>query len=210
MEYDGSGALIRDEKGIAEGGIRYPEVEVPTGVNSGVNRPAGNDLSSQFCQLLGSYTAFSAEETGQLHGNIRKFVTNSGKVADRLVREGFLLREDASRLKQIARQYPELRPASPTAKASKKTVRLSWFGTIAPRTTFDVVRAKAGGKPKWKVVKGKVKSQRVTLKGQPRGTWVYGVRSKSRVEFRDPQTNTSTFPLRTTPYSDASKPVRIR
>ena len=209
MEYDGSGALVRDEKGIAEGGIRYPEVEVPTGVNTGVNSQKGSDLLSQFCQLLGSYTAFPAKEVGRLHGNIRDFVTDSGKVADGLVREGFLLREDASRLKQIARQYPELRPGRPTAKASKKTVRLSWYGTIAPRTTFEVVRAKSGGKPKWKVVKGRVKGQKVTLKGQPSGAWVYAVRSRSRVELIDPRTNKSTFRTRITDYSNASKPVRV-
>jgi len=215
MEYDSSGALVRDAKGIARGGIRYPEVEVPTGVNTGVNSQRGSDLLSQFCQLLGSYQAFPAKQVGQLHGDLRRFVTNSGKVSDRLVKDGFLLKEDSARLKRIARQYPELRPAAPKTKAVRKggrtSVKLSWFGTIAPRTTFDVVRAKAGkGKPKWKLAKAKVKGQKVTLGGQPRGSWVYGVRSRSRVEVIDPKTNTSRFKTRTTPYSVASKPVRIR
>ena len=218
MEYDGGGQLVRDAVGHARGGIRYPEIEVPTGVNLGANVKGNDDprdLLSAFCGLLGSHTAFDARQVGELYGSLPVFVNRSGKVADRLVRQGFLLKQDATRLKAIAREYPLLRPGAPRAKVVRKggrtSVKLSWFGTTSPRTTFDVVRAKAGaGKPKWKVAKSKVKGQRVTLKGQPRGTWVYGVRSKSRVEFRDPKTNTSTFPLRTTPYSDASKPVRIR
>lgn len=210
MEYSGS-SLVRDAKGIAQGGIRYPEVEVPTGVNTGVNTPAGTDLLSNFCPLLGSYTAFPGSEVEDLHGDIRNFVTDSGKVANGLVRRGFLLKEDAARLKEIARQYPELHPGRPVAKAlGKGKVRLSWFGTTAPRTTFEVVRSKSGGKPKWKTAKAKVRGQKVTLSGQSGGTWVYAVRSKTRVEYRNPETNQPTFPLRTTDYSDASKPVRVK
>ncbi|MFM9054808.1 MAG: hypothetical protein ACKOQ5_08200, partial [Solirubrobacterales bacterium] len=145
------------------------------------------------------------------HGDIRTFVTDSGKVADGLVKKGFLLKEDAARLREIARQYPELRPGKPVAKAlGKGKVKLSWFGTIAPRTTFEVVRSKSGGKPKWKVIKTKVKGQKVTLTGQSRGRWIYAVRSKTKVEYRDPTTNQATYPLRTTGYSDASKPVRVK
>ena len=210
MQYAGS-SLVRDSKGIAEGGIRYPEVEVPTGVNTGVNSPAASDLLSNFCGLLGSYTAFKASEVEDLHGDIRKFVTDSGKVANGLVARGFLLKEDAIRLKEIARQYPELHPGKPVGKASGKgRVKLSWFGTTAPRTTFEVVRSKSGGKPKWKTVKAKVKGQKVTLAGQSGGSWVYAVRSKTRVEYRDPETNKATFRLKTTDYSDASKPVRVK
>ena len=210
MEYAGT-SLVRDEKGIAQGGIRFPEVEVPTGVNSGVNTPAGTDLLSNFCGLLGSYTAFPGSEVEDLHGDIRRFVTDSGKVANGLVAQGFLLKEDATRLKEIARQYPELRPGRPTARApGKGIVKLSWFGTSAPRTTFEVVRSKPGGKPKWKTVKAKVKGQKVTLTGQSRGKWIFAVRGKSRVEYRNPETNEATFPLRTTGYSEASKPVRVR
>ncbi|MFM8792691.1 MAG: alpha/beta hydrolase domain-containing protein [Solirubrobacterales bacterium] len=210
MEYSGS-SLVRDAKGIAQGGIRLPEVEVPTGVNTGVNSAVGTDLLSNFCGLLGSYTAFPASEVEGLHGNLRKFVTDSGKVADGLVKQGFLLKEDAARLKEIARQYAELNPGKPVAKAlGKGMVKLSWFGTTAPRTTFEVVRSKSGGKPKWKTVKAKVKGQKVTLSGQSRGRWIYAVRSKTKVEYRDPTTNQATYPLRTTGYSDASKPVRVK
>ncbi len=210
MEYAGT-SLVRDEKGIAQGGIRFPEVEVPTGVNSGVNSPAGTDLLSNFCGLLGSYTAFPGSEVEDLHGDIRKFVADSGKVAKGLVAQGFLLKEDATRLKEIARQYPELRPGRPVARApGKGTVKLSWFGTTAPRTTFEVLRSKPGSKPKWKTVKAKVKGQKVTLTGQSRGKWIFAVRGKSRVEYRDPATNTATLRLKTTDYSDASKPVRVK
>jgi len=213
MRYQ-DGALVRDKVGHAKGGIRYPEIEVPTGVNKGTNTPDAGPTAA-FCFLLGSYEAFKVKEVQRLHGNLSTFVRKSGKVADRLVSQGFLLKQDASRLRAIAREYPLLRPGAPKAKVVRKggrtSVKLSWFGTTSPRTTFDVVRAKAGkGKPKWRLVKAKVKGQKVTLAGQSRGSWVYGVRSKSRVEIRNPKTNTSTYPLRTTPYSDASKPVRIR
>jgi hypothetical protein len=217
MEYDEGGTLVRDELGHAKGGIRYPEVEVPTGLNLGANSKGNDDpfdLLSNFCGLLGSYEAFNAAKVERLHGDLRKFVNKTARVANRLVGQGFLLKQDARRLKAIARNYPLLAPGSPKAKVVKQgrrmSVRISWFGTTSPRTTFEVVRAKAGGKPKWKVAKARVRGQRVVLGKEPRGRWVYAVRSRTRVETRIPQTNKSTFSMRTTPYSGASKPVRVR
>ena len=59
-EYDPSppGAtdqLDRDELGIAEGGIRLPEMTVPVRLNTGVNATGpGGGIFSAFCRLLGS------------------------------------------------------------------------------------------------------------------------------------------------------------
>jgi hypothetical protein len=60
--------LVRDANGIAEGGIRLPDVEVPIGLNNGINSPASltNPLSS-FCVLYGTHTAFSQAQLDSLY-----------------------------------------------------------------------------------------------------------------------------------------------
>jgi hypothetical protein len=60
--------LARDANGIALGGIRLPDVEVPVGLNDGINSPASldNPLSS-FCVLYGTHRDFTAAQLGTLY-----------------------------------------------------------------------------------------------------------------------------------------------
>ncbi len=61
-------SLVRDVNGIAEGGIRLPDVTVPIGRNDGVNSPASlaNPLSA-FCVLYGTHTAFTRTQLADLY-----------------------------------------------------------------------------------------------------------------------------------------------
>ena len=200
------GVLARDQFGIALGGIRYPDLTVPTAVNDGVNSGVpGGSLFSGFCGLLGSSTPFDQETLGSLYRDHADYVRKYSEAADDFLKTDFILAEDLPRLKQAARQYPRLRPAAPVATGKGKAARLSWVGTEAPATTFTVERTRAKGKPKWVAANVRVTGNRASLAGQPRGTWRYRVRSSTVI----PANNIAPAETVTTPFSAASKPVRI-
>jgi hypothetical protein len=65
IEFEGEPAQIaRDDDGIARGGIRLPQVEVPLGHNSAVQKSP--DI---FARLVGSHEAFPAEKVRRLYGS---------------------------------------------------------------------------------------------------------------------------------------------
>jgi hypothetical protein len=63
-------ALSRDANGIAEGGIRLPDVEVPVGLNDGNNSPVNltNPLNV-FCILWGTHRDFTQDQLNMLYLN---------------------------------------------------------------------------------------------------------------------------------------------
>lgn len=66
--------LARDANGIAEGGIRLPDVEVPIGLNDGINSPASLDNPlSGFCVLYGTHTAFTQAQLDDLYYSDRDY-----------------------------------------------------------------------------------------------------------------------------------------
>jgi hypothetical protein len=64
-------SLARDVNGIAEGGVRLPDVEVPVGLNDGSNSPANltNPLNV-FCVLWGTHRDFTQDQLDALYRNI--------------------------------------------------------------------------------------------------------------------------------------------
>lgn len=204
-QYEG-GTLVRDSFGIAQGGIRYPDLTVPTAVNDGVNSAAGGGSPfSLFCGLLGSSTPFDQSTLGTLYRDHGDFVKKYSRAADEFLKTGFILSEDLPRLKAAARQFPRLRPASPVAAGKGKAARLSWVGTEAPATTFTVQRTSTRGKPKWTTVNLRITGNRASLAGQPRGMWRYRVSSSTVI----PENNIAPAETVTTPFSAPSKPVKI-
>jgi hypothetical protein len=87
--------LARDANGIAEGGVRLPDVAVPTALNNGVNSPASlaNPLSV-FCVLYGSHVAFSQAQLSALYRSNRQYRAEVTADVVRLEAEGFLLPAD--------------------------------------------------------------------------------------------------------------------
>ena len=57
-------AIVRDANGIARGGIRLPQVEVPVAHNSAIQR-----TPDVFGRLVGSYEPFSVEKVRDLYGS---------------------------------------------------------------------------------------------------------------------------------------------
>jgi hypothetical protein len=204
--YDDSNELVRDQYGIAQGGIRYPELTVPTGVNDGVNAAAGLDFFSVFCGLLGSNTLFERELLDSLYTDFADYVNQYAEATDEFLTTGFILPEDAARLKADSRKFPELRPTAPMVTNGKRTtgrVGLTWVGTEAPATKFLVQRKAAKGK--WKTARGKVSGSNVVLQSEPQGTHSYRVRSSTVI----PANNIAEQYTTTSPFSRELKKVKV-
>ncbi|MET7996181.1 alpha/beta hydrolase domain-containing protein [Amycolatopsis sp. NPDC005232] len=91
--------IARDANGIAQGGIRLPDVEAPTGLNDGINSPANldNPLSS-FCVLYGTHRDFDAAQLKSLYYNNNDYRQQVADVVQRLETQHFLLPEDGRTL----------------------------------------------------------------------------------------------------------------
>jgi hypothetical protein len=105
--------LARDDLGIALGGIRLPEVEVPTALNTGSNAGAS------FCRLYGTYQPFDAAKLAELYPNRRDYVSAVVDSARANVDAGYLLPNAAPAYRRAARQTdlsPEVQePREPEA-----------------------------------------------------------------------------------------------
>jgi hypothetical protein len=83
-------AIARDERGFALGGIRLPEIEVPTALNAGANSGA------TFCGLYGTHQPFDAATLNELYPSHFGYVRAVVESARRNQRAGYILR-DATR-----------------------------------------------------------------------------------------------------------------
>ncbi|HKU41967.1 MAG TPA: alpha/beta hydrolase domain-containing protein, partial [Polyangiales bacterium] len=81
--------IARDELGIALGGIRLPEIEVPTALNSGANSGA------TFCNLYGTYQPFDAAKLRELYPSHRGYVRAVRAAANENVQAGYIERDAA-------------------------------------------------------------------------------------------------------------------
>lgn len=93
IETDEDGAIVRDEDGIAVGGIRTPAVDAPTAVHTGKNPSA-----SVICSLFGSTTPFTPEQLAARYPDHDAYVAAVTASADAAVADGFLLRSTADDL----------------------------------------------------------------------------------------------------------------
>ena len=88
------GSITRDELGIAVGGIRTPDVDVPIAVHSGTPRPD----ASVICSLFGSTTPLAAEELALRYPTHEDYVEQVRVAADAALGAGFLLPEGVEAL----------------------------------------------------------------------------------------------------------------
>ncbi len=93
VEFEGDPAeVVRDEYGIAKGGIRLPQAEVPLAVNSAI--PLANDIVA----LRGSSRAFTPDKLRALYGDKASFLAKFEAAAQRAVVAGMLLPRDVAGL----------------------------------------------------------------------------------------------------------------
>lgn len=85
-------SIVRDSLGLALGGIRLPQIEVPTALNSGSNSGPG------FCFLYGSYEAFDDETLDALYRNHGDYVSAFRHSVNENLKAGYIVTEDAQEM----------------------------------------------------------------------------------------------------------------
>ena len=80
--------VARDSYGNAIGGIRLPEMQVPTALNTGTN------TGPALCFLDGTYIPFTPDMLSQLYPTHHDYVSQFAAAAIALYKQGFLLRTD--------------------------------------------------------------------------------------------------------------------
>ena len=88
LEFDGT-TKVRNELGLAQGGIQLSQVAVPTALNTGSNS------GPSFCILFGTHVPFSQEQLDALYRNHGKYVSAVTQTDSANVEAGYLLRPDA-------------------------------------------------------------------------------------------------------------------
>jgi hypothetical protein len=100
VEVDGRRvAFVRDADGLAVGGVRLPQVDVPVAALSGEPGPS----DSLMCQLLGSTAALPPGRLRELYPTEADYLARYAEAADRAVAAGFALAEDRDELLADAR-----------------------------------------------------------------------------------------------------------
>ncbi|MBM4269585.1 MAG: hypothetical protein FJ144_23775 [Deltaproteobacteria bacterium] len=92
-------AFALDDVGNVEGGIRTPWVDAPVAVLSGLGQ-----TGAQFCSLFGTTVPLDEAELRALYPDHETYVAAVARSADRAVRFGYLLEEDAELIKLRAEQ----------------------------------------------------------------------------------------------------------
>lgn len=96
---DDNSAVQVDDAGIALGGIRTPQVDVPVATLSGSGQPPNG-----FCGLFGVTVPFDAAELSARYPSHDAFVTAWDDAVDAAVASGAILEADADNLKAAAGQ----------------------------------------------------------------------------------------------------------
>ncbi len=92
-----NGIFVTDTHGNVKGGIRTPQVDVPTAVLSGL----GNS-GHQIAFLCGSTTPFDGEKVGSLYASKDDYLERFAAATETAVATGFVLSDDASEMAAIA------------------------------------------------------------------------------------------------------------
>ena len=90
-------AIVRDQFGNALGGIRLPELEVPTATVDGrINSPAVPPPpgGQNFCFLFGGTVPFSDATLDELYRNHGAFVSRFTRAVETIVQQGFWLQPE--------------------------------------------------------------------------------------------------------------------
>ncbi len=209
---DPADQFVRDDLGIAQGGIRLPEVSEPVRVNTGINAadPAGGGLFSAFCGLLGSSEDLPDSVLLARYSDWADYIDRVSAKAWRVADQGYILDQDVPRLIDQHKQVATLRPTAPSrssgAVRNRGSFGLSWRGTEAPQSTFELQHSDDGGRS-WSGVRGAgaVDDPRFTLERERDGRWIYRVRSNTVI----PADAVRAEYVATTPFSETSERITV-
>jgi Alpha/beta hydrolase domain len=90
-----SGAIVRDQFGNSEGGLRTPFVDDPTGTYAPTDTVAHATAFSGFCVLFGYETPFDHATLRSIYSSHTEYVHRVTRESERLVKQGFWLQRDA-------------------------------------------------------------------------------------------------------------------
>lgn len=102
LELVDDSTAVRDEDGIAVGGVRTPPVDVPAEILSGEPGPSGEII----CILSGSTLPMPPERLAQLYPSVDDYEAQYEAAVDEAIDAGFVLDEDREAILAYAR--PEL------------------------------------------------------------------------------------------------------
>ena len=97
LEFDGL-TKVRNELGLAQGGIQLSQVAVPTALNTGSNS------GPSFCILLGTHRPFDEAQLHELYRNHGQYVSGVARSDNANVAAGYLLQADAEENQRAAAQ----------------------------------------------------------------------------------------------------------
>jgi hypothetical protein len=108
IDFTADGEVIRDEHGIAKGGIRMPQADAPVAMNSSI--PVTDDFSGR---LRGSNKPFGAAKLDALYGDEATYLARFRQAAETAVKAGVLLARDvAPAVEEAASEYRRARDAA--------------------------------------------------------------------------------------------------
>lgn len=210
---DPADQLVRNGLGIAEGGIRLPEVSVPARLNTGSNAAVpGGGVFSAFCFLLGSSEDLTDDQLTGLYSDWADYMAKVRPAAQQVVNQGYMLEQDLPRLIAQHEEVPNIRPTVPqrtSGKAQNKgKFKLEWEGTKNELGTFQLQHSKNNGK-KWSAVPGAKAltepSFQFKSKRESDGKWIYRVRSNTTI----PEDAAREEFVVTTPWSEVSQRTTV-
>lgn len=97
---DGEATIKRDQHGNAVGGIRLPDIAVPTAAHSGSGTPVQG--GSRFAFLYGNAHDFTGEELGSLYPNRATYLAKYDAALAQAIDSGVVLAEEEPRLRETA------------------------------------------------------------------------------------------------------------
>ena len=95
LEFDGL-TKVRNELGLAQGGIQLSQVAVPTALNTGSNS------GPSFCILFGTHRPFDEQQLDELYRNHGQYVSGVARSDNANVAAGYLLQADAQENQRTA------------------------------------------------------------------------------------------------------------
>ena len=99
LELDDSGTAVRDQLGIAVGGVRTPPVDVPTQVLTGEPGPSGEVI----CILSGATLPIPPEQLGALYASPDAYREQYARAVDDAIDAGVVLPDDRAAIEAYAR-----------------------------------------------------------------------------------------------------------
>ncbi len=94
--------VVRDEHGNGKGGIRLPDLVVPSASHSGMGE---RSAANRFAFLYGTAMDFDQAQLAALYGGSKPYLDAWNAQLNQLIDEGVVLAEDAESMRQTTRQW---------------------------------------------------------------------------------------------------------